>query len=135
MVQLILLLMGGKLLRRHWRALIVASVFSLLLGLIFITDLFNTEIIVTIDLIGVVLMIEGGARLLQLAAIGFPNATLPVLKSLGFFVLGFMAINTPWNDNIVATIVIGAVLLLDGFRYALLWEPPRKRCLSCLKPG
>ncbi|MBW4475003.1 MAG: MFS transporter [Stenomitos rutilans HA7619-LM2] len=119
MIQLILLLLGAKPLRRYWKVFVVAAIASLVVGLIFITDQFDAEITIATDLIGVALVVEGVARLLRLAAIGFPNATLPVIKALGFFVLGFMAINIPWDDNIVATIVIGAVLLLDGiFRLA-----------------
>jgi uncharacterized membrane protein HdeD (DUF308 family) len=57
--------------------------------------------------------------LFALAAIGLPNARIPVLKALGFFALGFMAIDVPWDDNIVATIVLGGALILDGpFRLA-----------------
>lgn len=95
------------------------SLLCLGLGLVFIADLFDPAIIITTDVIGVLFVIEGVVRLLALAAIGFPNATIPVLKALGFFALGFMAIDVPWDNNIVATMVLGAALILDGvFRWA-----------------
>ena len=119
MIRLTLLLLGAGPLRRAWAALIALSVCSLLLSLVFIDDLFDSAIIVTTDIIGVALAIEGAVRLLRLAAIGFPNATSGVLKSLGFFALGFLVIDVPWDDNIVATVALGAALAIDGvFRIA-----------------
>lgn len=119
MIRLVLLLLGARPLKTYWWAFAGLSLFCLIVGVIFIADLFDTAIIVTTDLIGVFLVLEGAARLFALAAIGFPNATIPVLKALGFFALGFMAIDVPWDDNIVATVVLGAALILDGlFRCA-----------------
>ncbi|WP_235907712.1 MFS transporter [Siccirubricoccus phaeus] len=119
MIRLILLLLGARPLRTYWWVFAVASLLSLALGLVFITDLFDAAIVVTTDVIGILLILEGAVRLFALAAIGFPNATIPVLKALGFFALGLMAIDVPWDDNIVATIVLGAALVLDGlFRWA-----------------
>lgn len=114
MIRLILLLLGAQPLRTYWWAFIALAAASLLLGLVFVTHLFDTAIIVIIDLIGIAFIIEGVVQLLALAAIGFPNATMPVLKSLGFFALGFITIDVPWDDNIVATITIGGALLIDG---------------------
>lgn len=119
MIRLTLLLLGAKPLRARWWVFVASSGLSFLLGLVFIVDLFDNAIIVTTDIIGVSFVVEGVARLLTLAAIGFPNATLPVLKSLGFFALGFLAIDIPWDDNIVATVLLGAALVIDGlFRIA-----------------
>jgi MFS family permease/uncharacterized membrane protein HdeD (DUF308 family) len=119
MIRLILLLLGARPLRNYWWMFAALSFLFLILGIIFIIDLFNTAIIVTTDVIGFLFVIEGMFRLFALAAIGFPNATIPVLKALGFFALGFMAIDVPWDDNIVATIVLGTALILDGlFRWA-----------------
>jgi uncharacterized membrane protein HdeD (DUF308 family) len=119
MIRLILLLLGARPLRTYWWVLAALSPLCLILGLIFIADIFDTAIVVTTDVIGVFFILEGMLRLFALAAIGFPNATIPDLKGLGFFALGFMAINIPWDDNIVATIVLGAALILDGlFRVA-----------------
>ncbi|MGI4799147.1 MAG: HdeD family acid-resistance protein [Janthinobacterium lividum] len=114
MIRLSLLLLGASPLRRCWWAFVLAAFVSLLSSLVFIDDLFDSAIIVTTDLIGIALVLEGAVRLLSLAAIGFPNATIPVLKSLGFFLLGFISIDLPWDDNIVATVVLGAALTLDG---------------------
>ena len=114
MIRLTLLLLGARPLRAYWWAFVSLAVLSLLLSLVFIDDLFDSAIIATTDIIGVALVLEGAVRLLALAAIGFPNATVPVLKSLGFFALGFLAIDIPWDDNIVATIVLGAALAIDG---------------------
>jgi uncharacterized membrane protein HdeD (DUF308 family) len=97
----------------------VTSLLCLVLGLIFIADFFDTAIIITTDVIGILFVTEGTVWLFALAAIGLPNARIPVLKALGFFALGFMAIDVPWDDNIVATIVLGGALILDGpFRLA-----------------
>ncbi|WP_315835258.1 MFS transporter [Bradyrhizobium prioriisuperbiae] len=114
MIRLILLLLGTQPLRTYWWAFIVLAACSLATGIVFAAHLFDTAIIVVIDIIGIAFVIEGMARLLALAAIGFPNATIPVLKSLGFFALGFITIDVPWDDNIVATITIGGALLIDG---------------------
>ncbi|CAM5765576.1 putative MFS-type transporter YcaD [Labrys miyagiensis] len=119
MIRLILLLLGARPLRTYWWAFATLSLLCLALGAIFMADIFDTAIVVTTDVIGILFVIEGVVRLLALAAIGFPNATIPVLKALGFFALGFMAIDIPWDDNIVATIVLGSALVLDGlFRWA-----------------
>lgn len=118
MIRLVILLLGAKPLRASWWVFVVLGVCSLLLSLVFIDDLLDSAIIVTTDFVGIVLVIEGLVRLLTLAAIGFPNATIPVLKSLGFFALGFISIDVPWDDNIVATIVLGSALAIDGlFRF------------------
>ncbi len=119
MIRLTLLLLGARPLRTYWWVFVVLAACSLLVGLAFIDNLAGGAITAALDLIAVALVIEGTARLLTLAAIGFPNATLPVLKSLGFFALGFMVFDLPWDDNIVATIVFGSALLIDGlFRIA-----------------
>ncbi|MGI4941846.1 MAG: MFS transporter [Janthinobacterium lividum] len=119
MVRLILLLLGASPLRRLWWVFVLLSAVCLLASLVFVDDLFDSAIIVTTDIIGVLFVAEGVGRLLTLAAIGFPNATVPVLKSLGFFALGFLAIDVPWDDNIAATILLGTALLIDGaFRLA-----------------
>jgi MFS family permease/uncharacterized membrane protein HdeD (DUF308 family) len=122
MIRLILLLLGAKPLRTYWWVFIILSAISLLLSPIFIADIFDSAIIVTTDIVGIAFVIEGVGRLLTLAAIGFPNATIPVLKSLGFFALGFIAIDVPWDNNIVATVVLGGALIIDGgFRIAATW--------------
>lgn len=119
MIRLTLLLLGASPLRANWWVFIALAGLSLAAGLVFIGDLFDTAIIISTDIIGAGLVIEGVIRLLRLAAIGFPNATLPVLKSIGFFALGFLAIDVPWDDNIIATVVLGAALLIDAlFRIA-----------------
>lgn len=119
MIRLILLLLGAPPLRTYWWVFAALSLLSLALGVIFITDVFDTAIIVTTDVIGILFVVEGTIRLFALAMIGFPNATIPVLKAVGFFVLGFMAIDVPGDNNIVATIVLGSALILDGlFRWA-----------------
>jgi MFS family permease/uncharacterized membrane protein HdeD (DUF308 family) len=119
MIRLVLLLLGAKPLRTYWWVFIVIAGASLLLSLVFIGDRFDHAIIVTTDIVGIAFVIEGVARLLTLAAIGFPNAAIPVLKSLGFFALGFIAIDVPWDNNIVATVVLGGALVIDGvFRIA-----------------
>jgi MFS family permease/uncharacterized membrane protein HdeD (DUF308 family) len=113
------MLVGARPLRRLWWLFVLMSACAACAGAVFIADLFDSAIIVTTDVIGVVFVLEGAGRLLTLAAIGFPNAALPVLKSLGFFALGFIAIDIPWDDNIVATVVLGGALATDGiFRLA-----------------
>ena len=119
MIRLALLLLGANPLRARWWLFTVLAGLCLLASLVFIDDLFDSAIIVTTDVIGVLFVAEGATRLLRLAALGFPNAALQVLKALAFFALGFLVIDVPWDDNIVATVVIGAALVLDGaFRIA-----------------
>lgn len=119
MIRLILLLLGPHPLRRQWGAFLALSLLCAVLGIIFTFHLFHLAIIVATDVIGALLVLEGGVRLFALASIGFPNATLPVIKSLGFFFLGLIAIDVPWSDNLVATVFLGSALLLDGlFRLA-----------------
>lgn len=119
MIRLTLLLLGASPLRVRWWLFLGLAGLCLLASLVFIDDLFDSAIIVTTDVIGVAFVIEGTAVLLRLAALGFPNAALKVIKALTFFALGFLVIDVPWDDNIVATIVIGATLALDGaFRIA-----------------
>ncbi|MGH6712417.1 MAG: hypothetical protein ACREEK_26050, partial [Bradyrhizobium sp.] len=71
MIRLILLLLGARPLRTYWWAFAALSFLCLVLGSVFIADLLDTAIIVTIDVIGVLFVIEGAVRLLALAAIGF----------------------------------------------------------------
>lgn len=119
MIRLILLLLGARPLRTYWWVFAALSLPCVVLGVVFISNMFGPAIIVTTDIIGVLFVLEGAVRLFALAAIGFPNATVPVLKALGFFALGFMAIDIPWDNNIVATIVLGGALIVDGlFRWA-----------------
>jgi len=114
MIRLTLLLVGARPLRRLWWVFVLLSACAVGAGGVFIADLFDTAIIATTDVIGVIFVLEGAGRLLMLAAIGFPNAALPVVKALGFFALGFLAIDVPWDDNIVATLVLGGALAIDA---------------------
>ena len=115
MIRLILLLLGPKPLREHHWVFFLLAIASLILGIIFIADLFHDFITVFVDILGVLLFLEGGRRLLFLAAAGFPNATIPVLKSLLFVALGLLTFDTTeLDDNIVSAIVIGSLLTVDG---------------------
>lgn len=114
MIRLTLLLLGAEPLRARWPLLIVAAGACLLAGAVFIADFVDGAAIVTTDVLGALLAIEGTATLLRLAAIGFPNAARQVLRALLFFALGFLVIDVPWDDNILATIVFGSALFLDA---------------------
>jgi hypothetical protein len=109
MIRLVLLLLGARPLRTYWWVAAVVSALCLTFSFIFIADIFDTAIIITTDVIGVLFVLEGMVRLFALAAIGFPNARIAVLKALGFFALGFLVIDVPWDDNIVATVSLGGV--------------------------
>lgn len=114
MIRLIILLLGAAPFRKLWSACWGIALLCFITGLVFVCDIYRPAEIITIDIIGAAFVIEGIARLITLAAIGFPNATIPVLKSLGFFALGFMAIDIPADHNIVATLVLGTALIIDG---------------------
>jgi MFS family permease/uncharacterized membrane protein HdeD (DUF308 family) len=114
MIQLLLLLLGANILRHYWWMPVALSALAFAAGVVFIGHLLHLPIIITTDVIGGLFILESVIRLLKLAAIGFPNATVPVLKALAFFFFGLLAIDVPWDDNIVATIVLGGVFIGDG---------------------
>lgn len=114
MIRLIILLLGTAPLRRLWAACFILAGLCGAAGVVFVGDMYRPAEIVTVDVIGAALVAEGVARLVTLAAIGFPRATITVLKSLGFFALGLISIDIPADNNIVATIVLGTALTIDG---------------------
>lgn len=118
MLRLILLLMGGKLLRRHWQFLIAVSVLSLLLGLIYITDRFNSkEIIITTDLIGLALMIRRSAvAAAALVPVAIGAALInAALETAGMSFLPLYAMRLGWSQEpatlLLSVLLFGAILL------------------------
>jgi hypothetical protein len=109
----------------------------LLPSLVFIDDLFDSAIIVTSNIIGVAFVSKayrGCSRSPRSASKTRPSSA----QVAELLCLGFIAIDLPWDDNIVATIELGAALIINAlFRWiapALIrserWRQAVGRCIE-----
>ncbi|ANJ98348.1 HdeD family acid-resistance protein [Serratia plymuthica] len=115
MVRLIILLLGPQALRGQRRALLLFGWAWIAVGLLMLVDVLEDgRSVLALDALAVVLALEGLVAISAALVIGSTASRPVLLKGLGFLVMAFLVLDVPADDNIVATLVFGSALLLDG---------------------
>jgi len=113
MVQLALLLLGVKAVKRHWLSLAVIGAGWGMLGLGIDAEALEGIQAATMHWFGILLVIEGVVTLLTGVLSNTPGR-LWIIKTIALIVPGLVVMETPWRDVVLISVVFGVALMLDG---------------------
>jgi uncharacterized membrane protein HdeD (DUF308 family) len=115
MIRLIILLLGAKALHSQRRMLVLFGWFWIAVGALMLFDVLQDgRSVLALDALAVLLALEGLVAISAALVVGSSASRPVLLKGLGFLFLAFLVLDVPADDNIVATLVFGSALLLDG---------------------
>nr|WP_242506303.1 hypothetical protein [Serratia liquefaciens] len=115
MIRLIILLLGAQALRGQRRLLMLFGWAWITVGALMLFDVLQDgRSVLALDALAVLLALEGLVAISAALVIGSSASRPVLLKGLGFLFLAFLVWDVPADDNIVATLVFGSALLLDG---------------------
>ncbi|MFG1463898.1 protease [Xanthobacter sp. DSM 24535] len=114
MIQVFLLVLGARLVRRRWWVLALTGALWLTLGLLFFADAFIDEIRIPPTFFALPLLIDGSASLVTfLGGIG-GTRPLRLAKGLVFLVIGLLLIDAPWHSDMIIGFLVGGFLIADA---------------------
>ncbi len=115
MIRLIILLLGAQALRGQRRLLMLFGWAWIAVGALMLFDVLQDgRSVLALDALAILLALEGLVAISAALVIGSSASRPVMLKGLGFLFLAFLVWDVPADDNIVATLVFGSALLLDG---------------------
>jgi hypothetical protein len=115
MIRLIILLLGAQALHGQRRLLVLFGWLWIAAGALMLFDILQDgRSVLALDALAVILALEGLVAVSAALVIGSSASRPVLLKGLGFVFMAFLMLDVPADDNIVATVVFGSALLLDG---------------------
>lgn len=115
MIRLIILLLGAQALHGQRRLLVLFGWLWVAAGALMLFDILQDgRSVLALDALAVILALEGLVAISAALVIGSSASRPVLLKGLGFVFMAFLMLDVPADDNIVATVVFGSALLLDG---------------------
>ncbi|MGA9619290.1 MAG: protease, partial [Serratia proteamaculans] len=115
MIRLIILLLGPQALHGQRRLLMLFGWLWIAVGALMLFDILQDgRSVLALDALAVMLALEGLVAISAALVIGSSASRPVLLKGLGFLFMAFLMLDVPADDNIVATLVFGSALLLDG---------------------
>ncbi|MDW5499462.1 hypothetical protein R6Y99_06610 [Pseudomonas lundensis] len=115
MIRLIILLLGAQALHGQRRLLKLFGWLWVTVGVLMLFDILQDgRSVLALDALAVMLALEGLVAISAALVIGSSASRPVLLKGLGFLFMAFLVLDVPADDNIVATLVFGSALLLDG---------------------
>ncbi len=115
MIRLIILLLGAQALHGQRRLLKLFGWLWVTVGVLMLFDILQDgRSVLALDALAVMLALEGVVAISAALVIGSSASRPVLLKGLGFLFMAFLVLDVPADDNIVATLVFGSALLLDG---------------------
>ncbi|OQV65904.1 hypothetical protein AK51_14945 [Serratia nematodiphila DZ0503SBS1] len=115
MIRLIILLLGAQALHGQRRLLVLFGWLWIAAGALMLFDILQDgRSVLALDALAVILALEGLVAVSAALVIGSSASRPVLLKGLGFVFMAFLIVDVPADDNIVATVVFGSALLLDG---------------------
>lgn len=115
MIRLIILLLGPQALHGQRRLLMLFGWLWIAIGALMLFDILQDgRSVLALDALAVMLALEGLVAISAALVIGSSASRPVLLKGLGFLFMAFLMLDVPADDNIVATLVFGSALLLDG---------------------
>ncbi|MEP9375177.1 protease [Aquabacter sp. CN5-332] len=114
MVQLFLLLLGGRLLRRRWWVLGFLGLVWMALGVFFSVNAFIDEVRIPLTFFAALLLIDAGLTLI--AVVAFKRARmLRFGKALVFIIVAVLLIALPRHSSMAVGLIVGTFMCVDGF--------------------
>ncbi|CAI0742243.1 MULTISPECIES: HdeD family acid-resistance protein [Serratia] len=115
MIRLIILLLGAQALHGQRRLLMLFGWLWICVGVLMLFDVLQDgRSVLALDALAVMLALEGLVAISAALVIGSAASRPVLLKGLSFLFMAFLILDVPADDNIVATLVFGSALLLDG---------------------
>ena len=115
MIRLIIFLLGPQALHGQRRLLMLFGWLWIAVGALMLFDILQDgRSVLALDALAVMLALEGLVAISAALVIGSSASRPVLLKGLGFLFMAFLMLDVPADDNIVATLVFGSALLLDG---------------------
>lgn len=115
MIRLIIFLLGPQALHGQRRLLMLFGWLWIAVGALMLFDILQDgRSVLALDALAVMLALEGLVAISAALVIGSSASRPVLLKGLGFLFMAFLILDVPADDNIVATLVFGSALLLDG---------------------
>ncbi|MFG1421614.1 HdeD family acid-resistance protein [Roseixanthobacter liquoris] len=114
MIQLLLLLLGARLLRRHWWVLALAGALWLVLGLLFFADAFIDEIRIPPTVFAIPLLLDGALSVATFFGRVGGTRPLRLAKGLVFLAIGLLIIDSPWHSDMIIGFIVGGFLITDA---------------------
>ncbi|TCT07797.1 HdeD family acid-resistance protein [Aquabacter spiritensis] len=114
MVQVFLLLLGGRLIRRRWWVLGSLGLLWMLLGTFFFADAFIEEIRIPVPYFAAPLLVDGILSLIA-AALFVHNRPLRIGRAAVFLAVALLLVWQPRHAAFLVAMVVGTFLTADGF--------------------
>ena len=108
---------GMERIRKHWVVALLLGIVLALLGIFTITCATTTALVtlVTVYFLGAVLLVSSGVQLVEgILGRGVGNFFLHLLVAVLYFVAGVLVISNPARTVVALTLVIAAVLFVEG---------------------
>ncbi|MET0580673.1 MAG: hypothetical protein ABWZ08_01725 [Pseudoxanthomonas sp.] len=123
MVRLAMLLVGAKPFRRHWAVLPAIGLAWMAIGVWLIADASDGVLLVTVDVLGLLLVVEGIASLFGVLAMGSRAHSALTWRAVLLLAFGVMVLMPlPVDHGIPDRILFGMAFLADGLlRIASAW--------------
>ena len=132
MIRLAMLLVGARVLRRKWRALVVLGALWIALGLAIMVDASNGLDVVAVETLAILLLFEGFLALALFTLAPHRRGYTVLIKALALLVLGCMILDFPVRVDIEDSLLFGLAFLIDG---AVAHRHGQRRALSQMAAG
>ena len=114
MIRLAMLLVGARVLRRKWRALVVLGALWIALGLAIMVDASNGLDVVAVETLAILLLFEGFLALALFTLAPHRRGYTVLIKAVALLVLGCMILDFPFRVDIENSLLFGLAFLIDG---------------------
>lgn len=114
MIRLAILLVGARSVRRQWPLLPAIGALWIMLGVLLIADVSDGVLSVTIDTLGVLLLVEGSAGLMGAFASTSRTRAALIWRAIAFIVFGLLVLDVPFDHGISDSVLFGLAFLVDG---------------------
>lgn len=114
MIRLAILLVGARSVRRQWLLLPAIGALWIMLGVLLIADVSDGVLSVTIDTLGVLLLVEGSAGLIGAFASTSRTRAALIGRAIAFIVFGLLVLDVPFDHGISDSVLFGLAFLVDG---------------------
>lgn len=122
MIQLAILLIGTRAVKRQWAVLPLVGLVWMALGVWVLTHVTNGILVIATDLLGALLLVEGLVVLLCVWASSLRAKAPLVVRAVAFMLLGLLILDVGLDHGLSDSILFGLAFLADGLlRTASAW--------------
>lgn len=122
MAELLVLLIGGRLIRRKWWLLFTVGLVWMALGLFFFADAFIDEIRIPPTFFAVPLAIDAAISLFAAWTSRGTERSLRIGKAVLFLAIILVVVEAPWHEDMIVGMLAGTFLVADAcWRAASAW--------------